>query len=140
VLDVVSGIPFPLIEIIVGDETNGSLSSLKSLKILRFAKLGRLLKLEKILSNLDRETLDNIEDFLQRGSTKSGMVIARLTLYMAYACHLMACGFVYVGKVGEKEGVETWLDFESNGPFTSKDTTGRGDKGPNAPYSIYISR
>jgi len=81
------------------NQDSNSFNAVKSLKILRFVKLGRLLKLEKILANLDRETLDNLEDFLQRGSTKSGMVILRLTLAMAYACHLMACGFVYIGKV-----------------------------------------
>lgn len=65
VLDVVSGIPFALIELLLNSDTNaGSLKSIKSLKLLRFLKLGRLLKLDKILSNLDRETLDRIEDFL----------------------------------------------------------------------------
>jgi len=65
VLDVVSGIPFALIEILLDSATNAaSLKSISSLKLLRFLKLGRLLKLDKILSNLDRETLDRIEDFL----------------------------------------------------------------------------
>jgi hypothetical protein len=150
-LDVISGIPFPLIEIIItaaggggdGEEGGSSFNAIKSLKILRFFKLGRLLKLEKILSNLDRETLDNLADFLQRGSTKSGMVIARLTLAMAYACHLMACVFVFIGKVGDKADVENdWLDFldvDGHGPYSSIDTTGRGDSGDGAVYTIYIS-
>jgi len=30
------------------------------MKLLRFLKLGRLLKMEKILSNLDRDTLDKV--------------------------------------------------------------------------------
>lgn len=58
-LDVVSGIPFALIELVSGNGA-GALSSIKSMKLLRFLKLGRLLKMEKILSNLDRDTLDKV--------------------------------------------------------------------------------
>jgi len=34
-----------------------TLKIVKSLRLIRFLKLGRLLKVEKILSNLDRDTL-----------------------------------------------------------------------------------
>ena len=71
VLDVVSGVPFALIELLMTG-TPGALKSAKSLKLLRFLKLGRLLKMEKILSNLDQDTMDLIEDFFQvnRGGRK----------------------------------------------------------------------
>jgi len=70
VLDVVSGIPFALLDLIMnsGTDNAGSLKSAKTLKLLRFLKLGRLLKIDKILSGLDRETLDIIEDFLNVSS------------------------------------------------------------------------
>ena len=71
-LDVVSGVPFAAIELILNGGGSGAdgggagaLKNVKILKLLRFLKLGRLLKLEKILSNLDRDALDRIEDFLQ---------------------------------------------------------------------------
>ena len=57
-LDVISGVPFALIELTTGE--GSSLKSAKTLKLLRFLKLGRLLKMEKILSNLDRDTLDKV--------------------------------------------------------------------------------
>lgn len=60
----VSGIPFALIELISGGD-GGSMKSAKIFKLFRFLKLGRLLKFEKILQNLDVETLDYIQDFLQ---------------------------------------------------------------------------
>ena len=56
------------------------LKTAKSLRLLRFLKLGRLLKIEKILSNLDRDTLDHIEDFLQEGSTRSALLMISLAL------------------------------------------------------------
>jgi hypothetical protein len=71
VIDVVSGVPFAAIELILngggsgGESGAGALKNAKLLKLLRFLKLGRLLKVEKILGNLNRDTLDRIEDFLQ---------------------------------------------------------------------------
>lgn len=67
-LDIVSGVPFAALELIIeatnegitdasGKSSSGALSSAKSLKLLRFLKLGRLFKIEKILSNLDRDSL-----------------------------------------------------------------------------------
>ena len=58
-LDIASGIPFALLELVflasLGDAS--TLKIVKSLRLIRFLKLGRLLKVEKILSNLDRDTL-----------------------------------------------------------------------------------
>ena len=58
-LDVASGIPFALLELVfvasLGDAS--TLKIVKALRLVRFLKLGRLLKVEKILSNLDRDTL-----------------------------------------------------------------------------------
>jgi len=103
VLDVVSGVPFALIELLMaasgGSDAVNQLKSAKALKLLRFLKLGRLLKLEKILGNLDMDTLDTIEDFMQDGRTRSMVVMMKLLLYLAYSCHLLACGFLVAGKV-----------------------------------------
>ena len=114
VLDVVSGVPFSLIELILSSNTSGtdSLKSIKSLKLLRFLKLGRLLKIEKILSNLDRDTLDRIEDFLNNGSTQSTVTMVRLLLVMSFACHLMACGWVLAGRSGLQADEDSWLNHE----------------------------
>ena len=69
VLDVISGVPFTLLELLSTDGSNAdALKSAKILKIFRFLKLGRLLKLEKILTNLDSDTKDMIEDFFQVGA------------------------------------------------------------------------
>jgi hypothetical protein len=58
-LDVASGIPFSLLELVfLASPGNAStLKIVKALRLIRFLKLGRLLKVEKILSNLDRDTL-----------------------------------------------------------------------------------
>jgi|MDSY01.1.fsa_nt_gb hypothetical protein len=80
-LDVVSGIPFALLDLVFASSGNVKiLKTAKSLRLLRFLKLGRLLKIEKILSNLDRDTLDHIEDFLQEGSTRSALLMISLAL------------------------------------------------------------
>ena len=102
-IDVVSGVPFAAIELIIeasssggvsddhGGSSTGALSSAKSAKLLRFLKLGRLLKIEKILSNLDREMKDNIEDFIDKGSTRSASMLLKLTLQASFlyslSCH-----------------------------------------------------
>ena len=128
ILDVISGIPFALLEILL-DSDGGGLGGLKAAKILRFLKLGRLLKMNKILTNLDRDTQDRIADFLQDGSTRSAVVMMKLIFYMAFANHLFACGFVVVGKAGSRLGKPNWLEEEMDGPFDSADTTGiHGDR------------
>jgi len=101
-IDVVSGVPFAAIDLIIeassggvsddhGGSSTGALSSAKSAKLLRFLKLGRLLKIEKILSNLDREMKDNIEDFIDKGSTRSASMLLKLTLQASFlyslSCH-----------------------------------------------------
>ena len=144
-IDFVSGIPFAALELILSSGSEGgdtgSLSSIKALKLLRFLKLGRLLKVEKILSNLDRDTLDDIEDFFANGTTKTFFLLFKLVLIMSYANHIMACGFVVVGKAGDKAGVDNWLRNEENtggrGPFESNDTT--GENGDDRVYHIYIA-
>jgi hypothetical protein len=131
VLDVVSGVPFALLELVMsGGSGDSSLKSAKSLKLLRFLKLGRLLKMEKILSNLDRDTLDIIEDFFQDGTTRSIVMMFKLIFYLAYATHILACGFVVVGKVGDAANVDNWLANEIRGPFTTQDTTGLNGDDP----------
>jgi len=144
VLDVVSGIPFPLIEIILTELAGGSgeadtssgkqLKSLKSLKLLRFLKLGRLLKLKKIMSSLDRDTLDRIEDFINNGRTQSVAMCAKLLLLMTFSCHIMGCFWVLVGRYSLDVGEVSWLESDINGPYVMKDTTG----GKHV-YSIYLA-
>jgi hypothetical protein len=94
-LDVISGVPFGLLELIMSGDA-GALKSAKSLKLLRFLKLGRLLKMDKILSNLDQDTLDHIEDFFQSGTTRSAVLMLRLVFIMAFCCHIMGCGWVVI--------------------------------------------
>ena len=139
-LDVLSGVPFSLVELIISGDTeeNVHLESVKTLKLLRFLRLGRLLKLEKILSNLDQVTLDILADFLQNGRTRSAVVMLKLIFCLCYATHLMACGFVAVGKAGDVRNMNNWLVHELRGPFTSEDTT--GVNGGRPVYSIYIAR
>jgi len=136
VLDVISGIPFALIELLVSSDP-GALKSLKVLKILRFLKLGRLLKFEKIISNLDRDTIDYIADIMQKGSTRTFVVIMQLSFALCYSCHLMACGWVLVGRYCSDAGAPNWLEEEMKGPFVARDTTGATGEGNVS--TIYIS-
>ena len=68
-IDFFSGIPFSLIDLAIGGgdsvDNAKSLKALRFLKLARLLKLGRLLKIKKILTSLDRETIDIIEDFFQ---------------------------------------------------------------------------
>ena len=140
VIDIVSGVPLALAELLVSGgkgSGNGALKSIKSLKLLRFLKLGRLLKAEKILSSLDRDTQDDIHDFLWSGSTRTMYLLLKLCLVMSYVNHIMACGMVVVGKVGSNAGVANWLENEQKGPFFSKDTTGANGTGP--VFTIYVA-
>jgi hypothetical protein len=66
-IDLFSGIPFSLIDLLTHGAAPNNAKSLKALRFLKLArllKLGRLLKFEKIINSLDRDTLDRIEDFL----------------------------------------------------------------------------
>jgi hypothetical protein len=87
-LDVISGIPFALFDLIMQGESSsgGVLKSAKTLKVLRFLKLGRLLKFEKILSNLDRDTKDTIEDFFQVSIAKECCLCSILLLLRVFVC------------------------------------------------------
>jgi hypothetical protein len=147
ILDVISGVPFALIELILGELAGGDddgsggsstgggqLKSLKSLKLLRFLKLGRLLKLEKILSSLDQDTLDRIEDFANNGRTQTVAMCAKLLLLMTFSCHIMGCFWVLVGRYSLNNGATSWLETDINGPFDMTDTTA----GKNV-YSIYLA-
>jgi hypothetical protein len=100
--------------------------TLKTVRLIRFIKLGRLFKLEKILTNLDRDTMDRIEDFFQDNNTRSALVIIALALKTAFVCHLLSCLWVFIGRQGSHHGVDNWLMYELKGPFDYTDTVGRG--------------
>lgn len=152
-LDVISGIPFMAIELVLGacgsggDGAASSLKSMKILRLLRFAKLGRLLKIGKILSSLDRDTLDKVEDIMQDGRTRTIILLTALTFKMGFLCHILTCTWVYIGRLGDAQGDYNWLAYESCsdldeegeikcdwGPFTKEDTTGGEHVG-----TIYLS-
>jgi hypothetical protein len=82
-LDVVSGIPFMLVELITatqGIEKGNLIKAVKTLRLLRFLKLVRLLKISKILSTVDRKVLDDIEDFFQQPGTRTTIVLTGLAI------------------------------------------------------------
>ena len=124
------------------------MKAMKSLKLLRFLKLGRLLKLSKILGNLDRDTLDKIEDFMQSGGTRSFVVFAQLIIGLTYACHILACGYVLVGRYGyttyndgsleETNNGGNWLAKENLGPWKARDTAGLTPADDHKVMTIYI--
>jgi len=126
VFDCVSGIPFALIELLFASNTSNAsaLKSIKTLRIIRFLKLGRLLKLEKIMSNMDRDVVDRIEDFFSDIQTRSVIVVAGLALKMGYAVHLLSCMWVLVGRTGSLAEHDNWLVHEMKGEFEASDTTG----------------
>jgi len=140
ILDVVSGVPFGVVDLIlayqggVSQKNASAIKTTKALKLLRFLKLGRLFKVEKILSSLDRDTLDHLEDFFQDITTRSLVCVVNLLVCLAYVCHLLACGFVLVGRTSDQQGEDTWLAHEWKGPYEAKDTV----DGPHV-YSIYLA-
>jgi len=139
-IDFFSGVPFSLIDLISNGGAPNNAKSLKALRFLKLArllKLGRLLKIEKILKSLSRDSLDLIQDFFTEGASLSINKLMSLLVALAFVIHLMACGFVAVGKATDTAGQESWLNYELNGPFTSKDTTGA--RGNDPVYSIYIA-
>jgi hypothetical protein len=48
----------------------------------------------------------------------------QLLLLMSFSCHLMACGWVSVGRTGVLAGLDSWLTTDIYGPFEAEDTTG----------------
>jgi hypothetical protein len=50
--------------------------------------------------------------------------MVQLLLAMSFACHLMACGWVSIGRVGVLSGEDSWFNNDIYGPFVAKDTTG----------------
>jgi len=130
-LDVVSGIPFGLLDMPALSKLSalkvlkGS-RVLKAFKLLRFLKLSRLIKQTKILGNLDPEIVDRIEDFMADGMTKTFLRILRIILIMAAVCHQMACVWTFAGRSADLNGEDSWLanDFKS---YTAEDTKGGPD-------------
>ena len=74
-----------------------SKSTLKALKLMRFLKLSRLIKGSSILSRIDPDTVDQIEDFLADGLTRTVLRMLRIVLLMGLVCHYMACGWTLAG-------------------------------------------
>jgi len=148
VLDLVSGIPFSALDLIIrmtgGDSGAAAdiplLKMVKSLRLLRFLKLIRLLKIEEMTSNaiMDRDTIDRIEDFFQEGSTRSGVILLSLAMQLGFICHIGACIWVYIGRRGAMMGEHTWFFYEPSGPYTEEDTTGEQGGGENV-SSIYLA-
>lgn len=99
-----------------------------------FAIYGHPQNKQKIFQNFDRETLDKIGDFLQQGNTRSALLLVQLALALGFVCHCFACGFVLVGRLGDQQGLPSWLEYEMKGPFEASDTM----QGP-AVKSIYIA-
>lgn len=101
-LDVVSGIPFCLFDVDALSQIRalkilkGS-RVLKALKLMRFLKLSRLIKGSSILSRIDPDTVDQIEDFLADGLTRTVLRMLRIVLLMGLVCHYMACGWTLAG-------------------------------------------
>ena len=127
-LDFVSGIPFGLLD----QPELANLSALKVLKgsrvlkavkLLRFLKLSRLIKGSKILSSLDAEVIDRIEDFLQNGSTKTVLRMLRIVTVMGFLCHFMCCFWVLAGRNSDTNGERSWLNnFDPDRAYFAEDT------------------
>ena len=66
-------------------------------------------------------------------------MMLRLIFALCYACHILGCGWVVVGRKGSAAGVPNWLDSEMKGPFVALDTTGTGEDGDDSVFSIYVA-
>ena len=125
-LDVVSGIPFMIIDLIAGvcgedggDSGAQNLKALKLLRILRFAKLMRLLKIGKILGSLDRTLLDRIEDFFMEATTRMIIQLISLTLFCGFFGHLLACVWVFIGRNADAQNIDNWWVKNQNTQYSS---------------------
>ena len=56
----------------------------------------------------DQDTMDSIEDFLEKGRTRSFLLITSLALQLAFICHIASCLFVAIGRDGSLQGMENW--------------------------------
>ena len=118
VLDLVSGIPFGLLDmpalrkIAVVKVLKGS-RILKAVKLLRFLKLSRLIKGLGIMNRIDPDTVDRIEDFLAEGFTRTVIRILRLMVIMGLMCHFMACIWVLVGRIASDHSTEDDYDDDT---------------------------
>ena len=101
-LDLVSGIPFCLFDVDALSQIRalkilkGS-RVLKAIKLMRFLKLSRLIKGSALLSRIDPDTVDQIEDFLADGLTRTCLRMLRIVLLMGLMCHYMACAWTLAG-------------------------------------------
>jgi len=60
--------------------------------------------------------------------------MVQLLLLMTFSCHLMACGWVSVGRASVLAGNESWMTTDIYGPYEAEDTTGG-----RAVFTIYLS-
>ena len=140
-LDVVSAIPFTLIDLLMaaghikagGSDDASFLKLVKVLRLLRLLKLTRLFKVRAMTTGMNRDTVDLIEDFFQEGSTRSLLLLISLAGQLGYIVHIGACVWTAVGRAGSLAGVDCWLDYEIKGPFEAADTT------TNESGSIYLA-
>lgn len=94
-VDVVSCLPIPYITLIISSQaeesgTSGKGSTTKLFKILRLLRLAKLLRLGRLKKIIKRHE-ENFENLM--GIFKvAGSIIA-----MSYTCHLVACGWYYIG-------------------------------------------
>mmetsp|Transcript_29838 Transcript_29838/g.35188 ORF Transcript_29838/g.35188 Transcript_29838/m.35188 type:complete len:811 (-) Transcript_29838:159-2591(-) len=115
IIDVASGIPFGVLDLKAFDG-NASInvlkksSFLKTIKVLRFLKLSRLLKGTRIFRGMDEGLVDRIQDFMAHGTTKTCLRMCRIIFTLCFICHVMACLWVMLGRIGAKQGKENWLN------------------------------
>ena len=61
---------------------------------------------------------------LQNQKTQAIATMVLLLIVMSFFCHLMACGWVVIGRLGVLSGERSWFNSDIYGPFVAKDTTG----------------
>ena len=105
-LDLASGIPFMLIELLAGSSNDAVF--LKMLKSLRFFKLIRLLKSTNVLKHLDQDVIDQIQDFYEEGTTRSALVLGSLIVRLGFIVHIASCFYVLVGRSCSMDGIDNW--------------------------------
>lgn len=115
-IDVVSCLPVPYITLIIAslaDEghSSGKGNSTKLFKILRLLRLAKLLRLGRLKKIIKRheEEFENLMGIFKVGSS----IVA-----MAYTCHLVACGWYFIGEdatPGEGLGAQPgWITGQMN--------------------------
>ena len=110
IVDLISSVPFNMIDFIQQQETNDSNSFNNAMRLARLPRLYKLFRLVRVFKALghykEMDYMEGVQDFLQVNSR-----MVKLTKFLVIVCfcvHLMGCVWFFSAKLNNFE-VETWV-------------------------------